>query len=40
MPGRVASGPYKAGTYQHCQMVRVRRARRRGIREEPVCEAS
>lgn len=40
MPGRGASGPYKARTCQHCQMVRVRRARQRGIREEPVCEAS
>lgn len=28
-PGRAASGPDKAGTYQHCQMVRVRRAGRK-----------
>lgn len=35
MPGRVASGPDKAGTCQYCQMVRVRRARWKGVREEP-----
>ena len=28
---RVASSPDKAGTCQHCQMVRVRRARREGV---------
>ena len=27
VPGRVGSSPDKAGTCQHCQMVRVRRAR-------------
>jgi hypothetical protein len=30
----VASGPDNAGTCQYCQMVRVRLARGRGIREE------
>ena len=34
------SGPDKAGTCQHCQMVRVRRARREGVREEPAWDAS
>ena len=29
----------KAGTGQHCQMVRVRQARRKGIREEPAAES-
>jgi hypothetical protein len=37
--GRVASGPDKVGTCQHCQMVRVRRASREGIRKEPVCDS-
>jgi hypothetical protein len=32
----VASGPDEAGTCQHCQMVRARRAWRKGIREEPA----
>ena len=32
----VASGPDNAGTCQHCQMVRVRLARGRGIREKPA----
>ncbi len=36
MPVRVASGPDKVGTCQHCQMVRVRRARWKGVREEPA----
>ena len=35
-PGRVASGPDKAGTCQYCQMVRVRRAGWKGVRKEPV----
>lgn len=38
--GWVASGPDKVGTCQYCQMVRVRRVRGEGIREEPVCDAS
>ena len=29
--GRVGSSPDKAGTGQHCQMVRVRRTRRKGV---------
>lgn len=33
---RVASGPDKVGACQHCQMVRVRRAGWKGVREEPV----
>ncbi len=33
---RVASGPDKVGTCQHCQMVRVRRARWKGVRKEPA----
>jgi hypothetical protein len=36
VPGRVGSGPDKAGTGQYCQMAWVRRARRRGVREEPA----
>ena len=36
VPGRVGSSPDKAGTCQHCQMVRVRRAGRKGVREEPA----
>jgi hypothetical protein len=36
VPGRAGSSPDKAGTYQRCQMVRVRRASWRGVREEPV----
>lgn len=32
----MASGPDNAGTYQHCQMVRVRPAKGRGIRKKPV----
>jgi hypothetical protein len=32
----VASGPDNAGTCQYCQMVRVRLANRKGIREEPA----
>ena len=34
--GRVASGPDKAGTCQHCQMARVRRAGWKGVRKEPA----
>ncbi len=33
---RAESSRDKAGTAQHCQMGRVRRARRRGVREEPA----
>ena len=36
---RVASSPDKAGTDQHRQMIWVRRARREGVREEPVIES-
>ena len=36
--GRVDSSPDKAGTGQHCQMVWVRQARRKGVREEPAAE--
>ena len=36
----MASSPDKAGTNQYCQMVRVRRARREGVREEPASNAS
>jgi len=43
LPRRCRGGwqaaPYVAGTCQHRQMVWVRRARRRGVREEPVHEA-
>ncbi|MDR7303582.1 transposase InsO family protein [Haloactinomyces albus] len=35
---RVDSGPDNDESYQNCQMVRARLARRRGIREEPVSE--
>src|SRR5262249_58834968 len=34
--GRVASGPDKAGTFQHGQTARARRAWRKGVREEPA----
>ena len=37
---RVASGPDNAGTDQHRQMVRVRQARRTGVRKEPASERS
>ena len=33
---RVASSPDNAGTGQHYRMVRVRLARREGVREEPA----
>ncbi len=36
---RVASSLDNDGTGQYCQMVRVRQARRRGIREEPAAES-
>ena len=36
MPVRAASGPDKAGTCQHCQMARVRRAGWKGVRKEPA----
>jgi hypothetical protein len=35
---RVDSSPDNDGTGQHCQMVRVRQARRKGVREEPAAE--
>ena len=38
-PGWVGSGPDNAGTCWYCQTVRVRLARREGVREEPVCKA-
>ena len=34
----VASSPDNDGTGQHCQMVRVRLARREGVREKPAAE--
>jgi hypothetical protein len=37
---RVGSSPDNDGTDQHCQMVRVRQARRKGVREEPAAERS
>ena len=37
-PVRAVSSPDKAGTGQYCQMVWVRRAGRRGVREEPACD--
>ena len=38
MRGRVDSSLDKAGTGQHRQMFRVRRARRKGVREKPAAE--
>ncbi len=38
-PGRAASSPDYAGTCWYCQTVRVRLARREGVREKPVCKA-
>ena len=38
--GEGGSSPDNAGTGQHCQMVRVRQARRKGVREEPASERS
>jgi hypothetical protein len=35
-PGRAGASPDKAGTRQYCQMVWVRRAWRKGVREEPA----
>jgi hypothetical protein len=35
---RVDSSPDNDGTGQHCQMVRVRQARRKGVREKPAAE--
>ena len=37
--GEGGSSPDNDGTRQHCQMVRVRQARRKGVREEPVSES-
>lgn len=37
-PVRVDSSPDNDGTGQHCQMVRARLARRKGVREEPAAE--
>ena len=34
------SSPDNDGTGQHCQMVRVRQARRKGVREKPAIKAS
>ncbi|GAA4025389.1 hypothetical protein GCM10023063_02270 [Arthrobacter methylotrophus] len=39
-PVRVESSPDNAGTGQYYRMVRVRQARREGVREEPVLKAS
>ena len=36
MHARVVSSPDNDGTGRHCQTVRVRQARREGVREEPV----
>jgi hypothetical protein len=36
VPGRAGAVPTKPGCAQDCQMGRVRRARRRGVREEPA----
>jgi hypothetical protein len=36
--GRVDSSPDNDGTGRHCQTVRVRQARRKGVREEPATE--
>ena len=38
--GEGGSGPDNDGTDQHCQMIRVRLARRKGVREEPAAERS
>ena len=38
-PGRAESSPDNAGTCWYCQTVRVRLARREGVREKPVCKA-
>ena len=38
-PGRAESGPDNAGTCWYCQTVRVRLARRKGVREKPVHKA-
>ena len=37
---RVGSSPDNDGTDQYCQMVRVRLARQKGVREEPASESS
>jgi hypothetical protein len=37
--GRAESSPDNAGTCWYCQIVRVRLARRKGVREEPVHKA-
>ena len=36
---RAGSSPDNDGTCQHCQMARVRLARRKGVREEPAAES-
>ena len=36
--GEAGSSPDNDGTRQHCQMVRVRQARRKGVRKEPAAE--
>ena len=36
----VGSSPDNDGTDQYCQMVRVRQARQKGVREEPATESS
>ena len=35
----MGSSPDNAGTCWYCQTVRVRQARREGVREKPVCKA-
>ena len=39
VPGRAGAALTKPGRVQYCQMGRVRRAWRKGVREEPVCYA-
>ena len=36
----MGSSPDNDGTDQYCQMVRVRQARQKGVREEPASESS
>jgi hypothetical protein len=38
-PEKVGSSPDNAGTCWYCQTVRVRQARREGVREKPACKA-
>ena len=38
-PGRVGSSPDNDETHRHCQTVRARLARRKGVREEPALQS-